>query len=177
MFKDRSRRIAATFGLMAALLAVSFGFSAAVNPTIHTSAAPVPEGATHRILMQEGEARSVVYLEQVAVSATGVGQTVCGVAAFDLHSAQLKLVGTPAGTNPVFTFTWQHSIDGGTTWNTVDTFTAINATVTPAAQLKTVSDIKNASTAVAYGDCMRISYVVSGTNPSATFEVVGYSQD
>lgn len=177
MFKARSRRIAATFGLMIALLAVSFGFSAAVNPTIHTSAAPVPKGADYRILAQDGSSRKTVYLASTAISATGTGSSICGLGNFDLHSAQLTLSGTPAGTNPVFTFTWQHSIDGGTTWYTVDTFTAINATVTPAAQLKTVSDVKNASTAVAYGDCFRVSYVVSGTNPSATFQVVGYDQD
>lgn len=141
-----------------------------------TDAAPVPANATHRIVMQDGDAREVVYLEQVAVSATGNGSAVCGMGRYDLHSFQLKLVGTPAGTNPTFAFVMQHSIDGGTTWHTAYTFTQVNATVTPASQLASVADVK-ATAANAYGDCFRINYTLGGTNPSATFEVVGYSQD
>ena len=141
-----------------------------------TDAAPVPANATHRIVMQDGEAREVVYLEQVAVSATGSGSAVCGLGKYDLHSFQLKLVGTPAGTNPTFAFVMQHSIDGGTTWHTAYTFTQVNATVTPSSQLASVADVK-ATAANAYGDCFRINYTLGGTNPSATFEVVGYSQD
>jgi len=141
-----------------------------------TDAAPVPANATHRIVMQDGDAREVVYLEQVAVSATGAGSAICGLGRYDLHSFQLKLVGTPAGTNPTFAFVMQHRIDGGTTWHTAYTFTQVNATVTPSSQLASVADVK-ATAANAYGDCMRISYTLGGTNPSATFEVVGYSQD
>lgn len=162
-----------SFALIALLMVATIGLSLADR----TDAAPVPENATHRIVMQDGGAREVVYLEQVAVSATGAGSAICGLGRYDLHSFQLKLVGTPAGTNPIFTFTMQHSIDGGTTWHTAHAFTAINATVTPASQLASVADVK-ATAANAYGDCMRISYTVAGTDsPSATFEVVGYSQD
>lgn len=161
-----------TFSLLAMILMASLGIASIDR----TDAAPVPENATHRIVAQDGGVREVVYLEQVAVSATGNGSAICGLGRYDLHSFQLKLVGTPAGTNPTFAFVMQHSIDGGTTWHTAYTFTQVNATVTPSSQLASVADVK-ATAANAYGDCFRINYTLGGTNPSATFEVVGYSQD
>lgn len=168
MNKRRIFALALSALMLLAMLGISFAD--------RTDAAPIPKNATHRIVMQDGGAREVVYLEQVAVSATGSGSAVCGLGKYDLHSFQLKLVGTPAGTNPTFAFVMQHSIDGGTTWHTAYTFTTINATVTPAAQLASVADVK-ATAANAYGDCIKVAYTLGGTDPSATFEVVGYSQD
>lgn len=78
------------------------------------------------------------------------------------HRADVVLTGTMGGTNPTLTVKWQNSIDG-VNWTDVGTWTAINATTTPASQSQVVADIGNATTAVAYGDCWRAQYTFGGT--------------
>lgn len=86
----------------------------------------------------------------------------CGLSG-GLHKAEVQLVGTMSGTNPTLAVKWQNSIDGGANWTDVGTWTTINATTTPATQSQVVADIQNATTAVAYGDCWRATYVFGGT--------------
>jgi hypothetical protein len=86
----------------------------------------------------------------------------CGLGGYTIFDTEVRLTGTMAGTNPTFTVVWQNSLDGGETWTNVGTWTAINATVTPAVQRQTVSDIVG-STAVASGDCWRAQYTFGGT--------------
>lgn len=120
--------------------------------------------------------RDLVFLDTSAVSATGNSGAVCGLAAYDLFASQVILTGTPAGTNPTFDFVWQNSIDGGVTWTTVRTFTQINATVTPAAQLHTAAEVQ-AQTPVVFGDCWRVAWTVGGTgSPLITARVAGYAE-
>jgi hypothetical protein len=72
---------------------------------------------------------------------------------------------------------WQNSIDGGTTWTDVGTWTTINATVTPASQSQTVADVSNNTTAVSYGDCWRATYTFGGTGTvTANIGIVGYEK-
>lgn len=95
----------------------------------------------------------------------------CGVAG-DLHDAIFKLSGTMAGTTPTLAILWQNSKDDKSSWSNVGTWTTINATVTPASQEQTVADLR-ASTAVAYGDCWRVIYTMTGANAAANFSVTG----
>lgn len=126
-----------------------------------------PEGADVRALIQQGgSVQRIVYFDAgvrtMANTTPVVSNPFCGVGGFDLHRADVVLTGTMAGTNPTLTILWQNSIDG-TNWTSVGTWTQINATVTPASQSQVVSDVYNATTAVAYGDCWRASYTFGGT--------------
>lgn len=100
---------------------------------------------------------------QSVVSASGSSAAVCDEGKFTEYLTQLTLTGTMTGTAPTLAVVIQHSIDEGTTWYTVDTFTSINATVTPAAQLKTQVKGIIANTPVTYGGCWRAVWTVGGT--------------
>lgn len=92
----------------------------------------------------------------------------------DLHKVEIRYTGGITGTNPVLTFKWQNSLDGGNTWTDVGTFVGLNATVTPANQVQSVGDIRNATTAVAFGDCWRMTYTFAGSGTvTANFTVKG----
>lgn len=86
-------------------------------------------------------------------------------------AAQLTLSGTMAGTAPTLDVVLQHSIDynpadpNAAHWITLKDFTDFNATVTPASQYDSWSDIA-ASTAVTFGDCYRARYTFGGTSSS-----------
>lgn len=140
-----------------------------------------PKGATDRALYVDQSSSSVKRVvffaagaQTPAVTSTPVtSSTYCGFGGRTLFSASAYLVGTMTGTAPTLAILWQHSIDGGTTWVDVGTWTTINATVTPAAQNQTVSDIWNSTTAVAYGDCWRAKKQYGGTGSvGANLEVV-----
>lgn len=90
------------------------------------------------------------------------GNTVCIQGDAKQFAAQLTLSGTMGGTAPTLDVVLQHSIDGGTTWITLKDFTDINATVTPASQYDSWSDVA-ASTAVTFGDCYRGRYTFGGS--------------
>lgn len=110
---------------------------------------------THSVLLSQ-EARTMPNTTPVA------GQTACIQGDASQFAAQLVLSGTPAGTAPTLAVVLQHSIDNGLSWNTVHSFTVINATVTPAAQLVSFSDVA-ASTAITFGDCFRVQYTWGGS--------------
>lgn len=92
------------------------------------------------------------------------GSTVCIQGDADQFAAQLTLSGTMGGTAPTLDVVLQHSIDGGTNWITLVDYTDINATVTPASQYNSWSDVP-ASTAITFGDCYRgrLTFGGSGT--------------
>lgn len=90
------------------------------------------------------------------------GSTVCIAGDADQFAAQLTLSGTMGGTAPTLDVVLQHSIDGGTNWITLVDYTDINATVTPASQYNSWSDVP-ASTAITFGDCYRGRYTFGGT--------------
>lgn len=126
-----------------------------------------PNGAGSRAIYADNN--RVVRIEYFAAGAKTMANTTpvasdafCGLNG-NLHKAEVQLVGTMSGTNPTLAVKWQNSIDGGTNWTDVGTWTTINATTTPATQSQVVADIQNATTAVAYGDCWRATYVFGGT--------------
>jgi hypothetical protein len=82
------------------------------------------------------------------------------------------VVSAASGTTPTLDLTWQHSIDGGTTFFTVTTFTQATAATSA---LKQVSEVEG-TTATVLGDCMRASYVIAGTTPSFTFSIALYAE-
>lgn len=144
-----------------------------------------PKGATDRVLAVDdsaGSVKRVVYFAAGSKTMTGANTPVsssayCGFAGRTLFRSDVYIVGTMAGTNPTLSFTWQHSIDGGTNWVSVGTWTAVNATVTPASESQTVSDVWNNSTAVALGDCWRMQYTMGGTGTVvANFEAAGIAK-
>jgi len=136
-----------------------------------------------RALDQDGTVRQLVYVSQGVKTMAGANTPVsstaaCGLGSFEMFSAQVVLTGTMAGTAPTLALKWQNSKDGGVTWADVGTWTTINATVTPATQNQTVSDVWNNTTAVAYGDCWRVQYTFGGSGTvTANFGITGEVQD
>ena len=113
------------------------------------------------------------------VSGSACGSAVSGT----YHYAEVRLVGTLAGTNPTLTIKLQNSYDNGTTWVDAKTFTAYNATSVPAVQTQVAVDhgenaLWNGTTVavtppVVYGDCWRVTYTYGGTSASGSFSVIG----
>jgi hypothetical protein len=141
-----------------------------------------PQGSTVRALVgkNDGSVQRVVYVAQAAYTMSDTtpvaGQAQC-FPGYTLHKAQVVLVGTMSGTAPTLAVKWQNSIDGGTTWTDVGTWTTINATVTPASQSQTVADVSNNTTAVSYGDCWRATYTFGGTGTVvANIGIAGYEK-
>lgn len=139
-----------------------------------------PDGASMRALIAPagGRVQRIVYVaagsKTMANTTPVASDPVCGLGGYTLYRADVVLSGTMAGTNPTLTILWQNSIDGGTNWVNVGTWTTINATVTPASQSQVVSDVYNATTAVAYGDCWRATYTWGGTGTvTANFSIKG----
>lgn len=108
--------------------------------------------------------------ETLAASAarttTGAGSAVCGFARYEKFAAEL-VVSAASGTTPTLDVLLEHSIDGGTTWFTMATFTQKTAAGN---ELKTEAEVE-AATAETYGDCLRVSWTIGGTTPSFTFYV------
>lgn len=133
-------------------------------------AGPASNQEQFRLAMidSDGTVFRSVMIDDADGAATGVastavtGEMVCVAGAADQFAANLTLSGTLTGTNPTLTTVLQHSIDGGDTWSTAHSFTVINATVTPAAQLVSLADVP-ASTAVTFGDCWRYQYTFGGS--------------
>lgn len=128
-----------------------------------------------------GKVRRIVFFTAGVKTPTGantpiVSDPVCGLGSFTLYRADAYLVGTMSGTAPTAAIKWRHSTDGGAHWTDVGTWTTINATVTPASQSQTVSDIYNATTAVAYGDCWDAVITMGGTTPGINLEINGFAK-
>jgi hypothetical protein len=101
-----------------------------------------------------------------ARTTTGTGSAVCGFGRYEKFTAEL-VVSAASGTTPTLDVLVEHSIDGGTTWFTMITFTQKTTTGN---ELKTESEVE-AATAEVYGDCLRVKYTIGGTTPSFTFYV------
>ena len=140
-----------------------------------------PKGATDRLVERDanGSVR-ITYFSQAARTPVGANTPIASDpwcaepgTTYTKFVAQVVLSGTLSGTNPTLAVKWQHSYDGGTNWIDVGSWTTINATVTPASQVQTVSDVAG-STAVAYGDCWRATLTFGGTSPGGNVSVSGY---
>lgn len=77
--------------------------------------------------------------------------------------AQLN-VSAASGTTPSLTVLIEDTLDG-TTWNTVGTFAA-----------KTTAGREVISITSPFSDRIRVSWTITGTTPSFTFDVVTYSE-
>jgi hypothetical protein len=178
--KYRKNLLALTLAFMTVLSVIAYAsLSPAGSEFAGAAVQGNPEGADYRALIASDgtdRVRRITYFK-LEPHATGGANTpvatgkVCEMAGM-LHSAEVKLSGTMAGTAPTLAIKWQNSKDNGATWTDVGTWTQINATVTPASQSQVVSDII-ASTAVIYGDCWRATYTMTGTGAAAVFSVTG----
>jgi hypothetical protein len=156
MQASRIKHWALNAALAVALVLGMIGMGqAAIQPSSHASAASI-----------ESNGRALPILASAARTTTGTTSTYCDLGKFTKFAMQL-VVTAASGTSPTLDLTWQHSIDGGTTWYTVATFTQATAATTA---LKAASEVE-AATAVVLGDCMRGSYVIGGTTPSFTFSI------
>lgn len=114
-----------------------------------------------------GSYREVELAASAARTANGNGSTFGGFSAGDRIAAQLS-VSARSGTNPTLDVVIQHSIDGGTTWFDLITFTQATATGN---ELKLYAEV-DASSAQVIGDELRAKWTIGGTNtPSFTFSV------
>lgn len=113
-----------------------------------------------------GSGLSKTLVASAARTATGTGTQVCGFGRYEKFTMQLAVTAA-SGTTPTLDVTVQHSIDGGTTWFTLATFTQKTAA---GSELKTESEVE-AATAEVYGDCIRAIWTIGGTTPSFTFSV------
>lgn len=133
--------------------------------------------------------KQIIYFKLEAHNTGGVNTpvasgAVCGMAG-KFHYAEVKFQGTLTGAAPTLVIKWQNSKDGGTTWTDIGTWTAINATTTPATQSQTVGDIianpyfngttTVNSTTTAYGDCWRATYTM-GAAGIGTFSITGFEK-
>ena len=100
------------------------------------------------------------------------GSAVSGFGGFSKLGAQL-VVTAHAGTSPTLDVKIQHSIDGGTTWFDLITFTQV--TTTDGNQYKVYADVEG-TTAQMFGDALRAVIDVGGTSPSYTLSVSVYAE-
>lgn len=122
-----------------------------------------------------GSGTEVTLLAAGVHAGSGTGTWDCTGGPYTEFVTEVRLVGTMTGTNPVDTITIQHSIDRGTSVaGSVGVFPALNATTVPTVMTDTrIGGVVIANTPVAYGRCMRVSWVAVGTGTvSANFSVV-----
>ena len=124
--------------------------------TMYRAAAITGDGRIQKAVLLEQEVRTMANTTPVN------GSTVCIQGDASQFAAQLVNGAAMGGTAPTLDVVLQHSIDGGANWITLNDFTDINATVTPASQYVSWSDVP-ASTAVTFGDCYRVRYTFGGT--------------
>jgi ABC-type nitrate/sulfonate/bicarbonate transport system substrate-binding protein len=127
--------------------------------------------ASHAQAIQDKNFRAYTLLASSTKTATGTSTAVCGLGVYTKYGLQIA-VSAASGTSPTLDVIVQHSIDGGTTWFTLATFTQKTTTGN---ELKIESEVE-AATAEVYGDCQRLSYTIGGTSPSFTFSVKGFAE-
>lgn len=113
-----------------------------------------------------GVYREVVLQASAAKTTTGTTSTFTGFGR-DTVLAVVLNCSAVSGTNPTYDLTLQGSVDGGTVWFTLATFTQVTATTTA---VKYWADV-NGTTAQLLPDAIRGSYVIAGTNPSFTCSI------
>lgn len=118
-----------------------------------------------------------IYADSIAVLASAARTTSSTGSAVELPGQARKfsfqiVCSARSGTNPTLDAKIQHSIDGGTTWFDLVTFTQLTAT---GQELKSYAEVE-ASSAQVVGKLVRASWTVGGTNPSFTFAITGAAQ-
>lgn len=116
--------------------------------------------------------REIELAASAARTASGTGDAFPGFGEADKLAAQL-VVSARSGTNPTCDVVVQHSIDGGSTWFDLISFTQATAATS---ELKAYSDVQ-ASSAQVIGDRLRAKWTLGGTNPSFTFSVKVISEE
>jgi hypothetical protein len=106
-----------------------------------------------------------------AKTVTGTSTGVPGFGPFSKLGAQI-VVTAASGTTPTLDAKIQHSIDGGTTWFDLITFTQKTAV---SSEFKAYAEVFG-TTGQVWGDMLRVSYTIGGTTPSFTFSVDVYAQ-
>lgn len=96
-------------------------------------------------------------------AAGNTGALGAGWGAVSTIRAQLNVTAA-SGTTPSLTVLLEDSLDG-TTWNTIGTFSA-----------KTAAGREVINVTAPFTDTVRVSWTVTGTTPSFTFEVLAYSE-
>lgn len=117
--------------------------------------------------------REIELAASAARTASGNGDAFPGFGDADKLAAQL-VVSSRSGTNPTLDVVIQHSIDGGSTWFDLISFTQATAAGN---ELKAYSDVQ-ASSAQLIGDRLRAKWTIGGTNtPTFTFSVKAISEE
>lgn len=114
---------------------------------------------------------NVTLLASAARTTTGTG-TAVELPSLARRFAFQIVCSARSGTTPTLDATVQHSIDGGTTWFTLVTFTQLTNT---GSELKAYADVEG-TTAQFVGRLFRVSYTIGGTTPSFTFGVTAAAQ-
>ena len=114
-----------------------------------------------------GSYREVELAASAARTTSGNGSAFGGFSQASRLAAQLSIA-SRSGTNPTLDVVIQHSIDGGTTWFDLITFTQATAAGN---ELKLYSEV-DASSAQVIGDELRAKWTIGGTStPTFTFSV------
>lgn len=144
------------FGKLGAVIALALALMAGgiLGPIISQPAQAQVNSAGYR----EG-----VMLSSTALTASGTTTAVHGFGRFSLANFLLTCP-TVTGTSPSLTVTIEGSIDGGASWYTLVSMTAITAAGNTT---KVWSDVRG-TTAQFLPDTLRGNYVITGTTPSLT---------
>ena len=108
------------------------------------------------------------YTETLVASGakTASGQTSALTGYGVVNTMRLQLAATAvSGTTPTLTVVVEDTLDGGTNWNQVGTFTQVTAT---GAQVINISQ--------PFSDTIRVRWTIGGTTPSFTFSVIAYQE-
>lgn len=108
--------------------------------------------------------RKNVLVDKAARTADGTSEMLFGFGDVDELRVQLD-VDAVSGTSPSLTVVIEDSVDGGVSWNAIDTF--------PAATVAGVT-VRNPTTL--FSDVLRVSWSITGTTPSVTFGVTAYAE-
>lgn len=118
-----------------------------------------------------------IYVDSIPVLASAARTTSSQGTAVELPANCRKfsfqiVCSARSGTNPTLDAIVQHSIDGGTTWFDLVTFTQLTAT---GQELKSYAEVESSS-AQTVGKLVRAKWTVGGTTPSFTFAITGAAQ-
>src|SRR4051812_24124905 len=133
------------------VLALVIGL-AGLSFSARSDAAPnaVPDAARTDV---GGQGSEITLVAPAVHTGSGTSDWKCDEGQFTEFVTELTISGTMTGTNPTDAISIEHSIDHGTSVaGTVNSFTTINATVTPAVQTDVrLNGVVIANTPVAYG--------------------------
>jgi hypothetical protein len=99
-----------------------------------------------------------------ARTASGNTAVLAGFGDWSKFRAQLN-VSAASGTTPTLDVVIEDTFDGGTTWNTIATFTQ-----------KTAVAVQAVDVTGLFTDQMRVRWTIGGTTPSFTFDVKLYGK-